>query len=587
MLARIAGGYRLQTHPDLAPYVERFANRDVSHRLSTAALETLAIVAYRQPVSRGQISVAARRQRRRRDPPARAARLHRGGGPGRGTGPAGRSSAPPTSSWSASASTRSDQLPPVEDFLPGPDVAGEFEEDLRRDSVGDGIDIGVTGCRRRRGIDDARGWAESAPSGGRAAAEGAGPGGFRARRRVCEDLIAAGRVTVDGAVAELGRRVDVATARVEVDGVLLPVAPGLVYYLLNKPAGVVTTASDTQGRRTVLDLVPAEPRVFPVGRLDLATEGLLILTNDGALAQLLTHPSHGVEKEYVAEVDGGTPAAGALRSLRQGVELEDGRTAPAGVGVAGPRCAAAGHPRGQEPPGPPHVRGRRPPGPTAGADPDRPVPRHRTGPGALAGPDGVRGAGPGCGGRAGRDGRDLSGLSGGVKVGVRYDSPSMSSLMQRMPPSVLRAGRHVVDALPSSARGRVRSLLGVPARLAGPDGVPVGAPRGIPLSTLDAELAEAARLFLVSEDQARQFLDGFYVSLPVDSPADPFSDAYREWTWNLYRRVSGRRHATPRRTKPRRSISPLRRAALPLSNRVSRRRRPRLVFAGAPDADHR
>jgi 23S rRNA pseudouridine2605 synthase len=82
--------------------------------------------------------------------------------------------------------------------------------------------------------------------------------------------------------------------------------------------------------------VPPEPRVFSVGRLDLETEGLLILTNDGALTQLLTHPSHGVEKEYVAEVEGGTPPAGKLRLLRQGVELDDGMTAPAGVGVLGP-----------------------------------------------------------------------------------------------------------------------------------------------------------------------------------------------------------------------------------------------------------
>ncbi|MGP0030810.1 MAG: pseudouridine synthase [Acidimicrobiales bacterium] len=179
-------------------------------------------------------------------------------------------------------------------------------------------------------------------------------------RRVCEELIAAGRVTVDGQVAELGRRIDVATDRVEVDGILLPVAPDLVYYLLNKPADVVTTARDTHGRRTVLDLVPAEPRVFPVGRLDRATEGLLVLTNDGALAQLLSHPSHGVEKEYVAEVSG-TPSAGALRTLRRGVELEDGRTAPAAVGVLAPgvlrlvlhegrnrqvrrMCEAVGHP---------------------------------------------------------------------------------------------------------------------------------------------------------------------------------------------------------------------------------------------------
>jgi 23S rRNA pseudouridine2605 synthase len=155
-------------------------------------------------------------------------------------------------------------------------------------------------------------------------------------RRVCEELIADGRVSVDGRVAVLGRRVDVHTARVEVDGILLPVAPDLVYYLLNKPAGVITTSADPQGRPTVVDLVPSEPRVFSVGRLDLDTEGLLILTNDGTLAQLLTHPSHGVDKEYVAEVENGTPSPGALRRLRQGIELEDGRTAPAAVGVLSP-----------------------------------------------------------------------------------------------------------------------------------------------------------------------------------------------------------------------------------------------------------
>ncbi|HXA73986.1 MAG TPA: S4 domain-containing protein, partial [Acidimicrobiales bacterium] len=113
-------------------------------------------------------------------------------------------------------------------------------------------------------------------------------------RRASEELIVDGRVTVDGEPARLGQRIDTATARVEVDGNLIPVAPDLVYYLLNKPDGVVTTADDPQGRPTVVGLVPTEPRVFPVGRLDRHTEGLLILTNDGALAQLLTHPSHGV-----------------------------------------------------------------------------------------------------------------------------------------------------------------------------------------------------------------------------------------------------------------------------------------------------
>jgi 23S rRNA pseudouridine2605 synthase len=154
-------------------------------------------------------------------------------------------------------------------------------------------------------------------------------------RRVCDDLIADGRVTVDGEPAILGQRVHSATEKVEVDGVLVPTAAGLVYYLLNKPAGVITSAADPQGRPTVVDLVPDEPRVFPVGRLDLATEGLLILTNDGDLAFALAHPSHGVDKEYLVELDG-EPGPGALRSLRQGVQLDDGLTAPARVGVMGP-----------------------------------------------------------------------------------------------------------------------------------------------------------------------------------------------------------------------------------------------------------
>jgi 23S rRNA pseudouridine2605 synthase len=154
-------------------------------------------------------------------------------------------------------------------------------------------------------------------------------------RRAAEELIAAGRVKVNGRVAELGNRVDPERDRVEVDGVAVGVAPGLVYYLLNKPAGVVTTAADTHGRPTVLDLVPAAPRVFSVGRLDQSTEGLLLLTNDGDLAHRLTHPSYGVDKEYLAEVEG-SPSRGALRRLRDGVDLEDGPTAPARVALVAP-----------------------------------------------------------------------------------------------------------------------------------------------------------------------------------------------------------------------------------------------------------
>lgn len=179
-------------------------------------------------------------------------------------------------------------------------------------------------------------------------------------RRVCEDLIAEGRVTVNGEVAVLGRRVDAEADKVEVDGVPLGVKAGLVHYLLNKPEGVVTTASDPQGRPTVVDLVPAEPRVYPVGRLDVATEGLLLLTNDGDLAHRIAHPSHGVEKEYLAEVEGSV-GGGALRRLRDGIELDDGVTAPAKVSQPEPgilritihegrnrqvrrMCEAVGHP---------------------------------------------------------------------------------------------------------------------------------------------------------------------------------------------------------------------------------------------------
>ncbi len=149
-------------------------------------------------------------------------------------------------------------------------------------------------------------------------------------RRACEELIAQSRVTVDGDVAVLGRRVDVDRDEVAVDGVVVGVRPDLVHYLLNKPPGVISTAHDPQGRRTVIDLVPSEPRVFPVGRLDGETEGLLLLTNDGEMTQRLTHPSYGVEKEYLAHLRG-NPSRSALRRLREGVTLDDGPTAPVRV----------------------------------------------------------------------------------------------------------------------------------------------------------------------------------------------------------------------------------------------------------------
>ncbi|MFK7918538.1 MAG: pseudouridine synthase [Ilumatobacter sp.] len=180
-------------------------------------------------------------------------------------------------------------------------------------------------------------------------------------RRTCEDLISEERVTVNGEVAILGRRVDADNDLIEVDGAPIGVKPGLVYYVLNKPDGVITTSSDTHDRTTVLDLVPSEPRVFSIGRLDLETEGLLLITNDGELANRIAHPSHGVDKEYLAEVSGGEVAAGKLRQLRDGVQLEDGVTAPAKVSQPSPgvlkitihegknrqvrrMCEAVGHP---------------------------------------------------------------------------------------------------------------------------------------------------------------------------------------------------------------------------------------------------
>ncbi len=178
-------------------------------------------------------------------------------------------------------------------------------------------------------------------------------------RRACELLISEGRVAVNGEIAVLGRRVNPDSDRVEIDGVAIGVRPDLVHYLLNKPRGVVSTVHDPHGRQTVVSLLPPEPAVHPVGRLDADTEGLLILTNDGELTFAVTHPSRGVEKEYLVHVSGRV-SSGNIRRLREGVELEDGRTAPAVVSQPQPgvlritihegrnrqvrrMCAAIGH----------------------------------------------------------------------------------------------------------------------------------------------------------------------------------------------------------------------------------------------------
>jgi 23S rRNA pseudouridine2605 synthase len=136
-------------------------------------------------------------------------------------------------------------------------------------------------------------------------------------------LIGKGRVTVDGERAHLGQKIDASVASVAIDGVPLPIAPDLVSFLVYKPVGTVSTAEDPQGRPIVVDLVPHEARVYPAGRLDADSEGLMVLTNDGDLALRITHPRYGVHKTYVALV-AGTVAPRTLARLTSGVELEDG-----------------------------------------------------------------------------------------------------------------------------------------------------------------------------------------------------------------------------------------------------------------------
>jgi 23S rRNA pseudouridine2605 synthase len=146
-----------------------------------------------------------------------------------------------------------------------------------------------------------------------------------ASRRAAEELIVAGRVSVDGAVQRvLGTRVNPETQRVAVDGVPLVTRRGRVYLALNKPRGTLSTMSDTRGRPCVGDLIrDFDTRLYHVGRLDADSEGLLLFTNDGELANLLMHPSHGVPKTYLAEVAGPVRRA-AMRELVAGVDLDDG-----------------------------------------------------------------------------------------------------------------------------------------------------------------------------------------------------------------------------------------------------------------------
>ena len=151
-------------------------------------------------------------------------------------------------------------------------------------------------------------------------------------RRKCEEMIEAGRVEINGQMSGLGDRVDVEEDKVEVDGIQVDLNIEKEYFLLNKPAGFITTVKDSRGRPTVMDLIKEEGRLFPVGRLDKDTRGILVITNDGYLAQKMMHPSHGMEKTYLVQAKGSLSNQG-LQKLRKGIRLEEGKTQPARVSV--------------------------------------------------------------------------------------------------------------------------------------------------------------------------------------------------------------------------------------------------------------
>jgi 23S rRNA pseudouridine2605 synthase len=249
----------------------------------------------------------------------------------RGPAAAGEGSRPPRSGAAPTPSPR--RSPPAR--------AGDQGAAAKRPARGAGAGraagprgAGSSGGARRPG---------TAPRGGAREAGGAATGGplrlnkalsaaGLGSRRAVEDLVRAGRVSVDGEVVQdLGRRVDPAHDRVTLDGSRVVLDERRRYWLLNKPAGVISTAADPSGRPTVVGLVPDQPRVFPVGRLDRDTEGLLLLTNDGPLAYRLTHARYGVEKRYLAEVER-LPADAPAR-LRKGVQLQDGLAKPVRVRV--------------------------------------------------------------------------------------------------------------------------------------------------------------------------------------------------------------------------------------------------------------
>jgi 23S rRNA pseudouridine2605 synthase len=361
-LVRVAGGYRYQTCGDLTPYVERFVLNEQQPGLSGAALETLAIVAYKQPISRAQVAsirgvdpdgvlrtLAARGYIGEvgRDPaPARRCcsaprRVPREARARLARRPAADRRVHPRRRRGRGARARPAVLPVDETPRPTMSDPTRMIWASRSRPCGSSWPAQRRAARRRAPAEGARRHGMGEPAGLRGPDRG-------------------GRVTVNGEVAARppGRpRPRPHRGRRRAGG--REAGPRVLPAQQAHRRG--HDRQDTHGRPTVTELVPDEPRVFPVGRLDIDTEGLLLLTNDGDLANRIAHPRHGIDKEYLAEVAGGAVAPGAVRRLRDGVELDDGITAPARVSQPSPgllritihegrnrqvrrMCEAVGHP---------------------------------------------------------------------------------------------------------------------------------------------------------------------------------------------------------------------------------------------------
>ena len=318
----MAGGWRFYTREECAPVVERFVSDGQEVRLTQAALETLAVVAYRQPVSRARVSAV---RGVNCDGVIRTLVL-RGLVEEAGTDPETGAilfAHDRVLPGAARPGQPGGRCPSSRPFLPDhvDDEPDAGHEQRRRDR-GTATPAAPTADRPATGRRDTTRWSTCrAASGCRRCWPRPGVGS----RRHCEEMIGDGRVEVDGEIVRrFGARVDPQHQVIRVDGRRIPAREDLVYVALNKPAGVLTTMSDGRGRPTIADFLGDRgERLFHVGRLDYDTEGLMLLMNDGELAHRLAHPRYGVLKTYLADVAGPLPRD-LGRQLITGVELDDG-----------------------------------------------------------------------------------------------------------------------------------------------------------------------------------------------------------------------------------------------------------------------